>query len=588
MATAFQLGTYPCIWQKVHVATKENAKTVTPSWRLPPESANPQNRGLDVAVIFALSMVGLVSLILWFGNAQGITGNGVFKAVTIKGWVADPTGAPLDHSNYLYYPAMALLCRLLDLFGAYPGDPRHQLTLINAFSASVCLCIVYVLVREITGRRSVAWAVSFFHLSGAFFLNLAIINEDIMPSYTLMFASMALASIWFVHPTPAKIAVVAIFFTVAWMFEWRLMFPTLPAMVAALALSPGRALHRCYRVVLFVGTMVGVAQVTVWLWGPHNNNVGPVFDLLWTGKGVGEGWAGFSIPKISLLWAGITQYLVGGANIGDISFLPLIRSEMVATTIFIVIVGVLSLTILWRNHKKAEARVLAAIFGITFAAGEVMNLYSQPQDPQMQINVMVWLTLGWTLILAVGVQWHHNLVLGTSIALSFALLAYNVSQLIPRRGADDTWRLALERIEQEVDPSRTIFLLHGFEEVVSEKFYKWDGDWDYFKKLGPAPASKPKFKLLALVSGPVHKPNASGAELANDLRAQIERSLDLGYSVVANVVWKWTEAQLESSLVTVADSEKAKALYEMLHENFTASQILSDPVAGPYFRLQRR
>ena len=29
-----------------------------------------------------------------------------------------------------------------------------------------------------------------------------------------------------------------------------------------------------------------------------------------------------------------------------------------------------------------------------------MNLYSQPQDPQMQINVMVWLTIGWALILA--------------------------------------------------------------------------------------------------------------------------------------------------------------------------------------------
>ena len=189
-------------------------------------------------------MAVFVWLILWFDNAQGITSNGVFKAVTIKAWVADPANASLETSNYLYYPVMALLCRLLDVIGVYPGDPRHQLTIINAFSAALCLCIVYLLVRQITGRRSVAWAATAFHLSGAFFLNLAIINEDIMPSYTLMFASMALASVWFVRSDGAAGRARAALFTIAWMFEWRLMFPTLPAMLLALAVGPGRPLDK--------------------------------------------------------------------------------------------------------------------------------------------------------------------------------------------------------------------------------------------------------------------------------------------------------------------------------------------------------
>ncbi|MGQ0585573.1 MAG: hypothetical protein ACT4O6_26835, partial [Reyranella sp.] len=66
--------------------------------------------------------------------------------------------------------------------GAKAVFNRHQLTIINAFSAALCRCIVYLLVRQLTGRRSIAWAAAAFHLSGAFFLNLAIINEDIMPS----------------------------------------------------------------------------------------------------------------------------------------------------------------------------------------------------------------------------------------------------------------------------------------------------------------------------------------------------------------------------------------------------------------------
>ena len=175
------------------------------------------------------------------------------------------------------------------------------------------------------------------------------------------------------------------------------------------------------------------------------------------------------------------------------------------------------------------------------------------------------------------------------MALALALFAYNASRLAPMRGTDAAWREALPRIDRNVDPpTRTVFLLHGFESDVSELFYAWGGDWTYFDKLGPAPTAKPKFKLLALVNGPLHTPNATGEELAQNLKGQIERVMDLGYEVVANVVWTWSEAQVEASLATVADKEKAKGLYRALHENFTATPTFSDPTTGPYFRLQRR
>ena len=86
------------------------------------------------------------------------------------------------------------------------------------------------------------------------------------------------------------------------------------------------------------------------------------------------------------------------------------------------------------------------------------------------------------------------------------------------RGTDAAWREALPRIDRNVDPpTRTVFLLHGFESDVSELFYAWGSDWTYFDKLGPAPTAKPQFKLLALVNGPLHTPNATGEELAKNL-----------------------------------------------------------------------
>lgn len=544
-------------------------------------------RLFDLGVILALSFAVLVSLVVHIDDPQALTSNGVFKAVTIKRWIADPAGGVLDHSNYLYYPVMAVLCHALDLVGVLPGDPRHQLPLINSLFASISLAVIYLLVRQITGSRAIAWAAAFFHLASAFFLNLAISNEDILPSYTLLLISMALASVWFVEPTKRRVAIVAIVFALSWLFEWRLMFPTLPALLLALALGPGHAWARLGRILLFLVVMIGVAEVAMLLWGPQNNNAGRVIDLLWTGKGVGEGWAGFSEVKVLLLSAGISQYLVRGANIGAPSNVSMIWVEVLSVCLFIAVVAVLSIALLWKDRGSYQARILAAIFGVTFAAGEAFNLYSQPQDPQMQINVMPWLTIGWALILAQGARWRPVPVVGVAMAATAALFIFNLKQM-PAPGHDSAWRRSLERIERDTDLSRTVFLLFGFEPAVSEKFYQWDGDWDYFDKLGPAPAPKPRFKLLAVVSGPVHKPKATAAELANELKDQIERTLDLGYEVLANSVWDVSEVLLIDGLSTIADSQKASALYHMLHENYVGTLAFTDPIAGRYYRLTRK
>ena len=120
--------------------------------------------------------------------------------------------------------------------------------------------------------------------------------------------------------------------------------------------------------------MVGLAQVAVWLWGPKNGNPGPVLSLLWTGTVTAGGWAGFSMVKVELLWAGKAQYLAGGANIADPAALKPIPWETLATTFCIAVVAMLSLLIHWRDRASPQTRGLTTIFGVTFAVGVVMNL----------------------------------------------------------------------------------------------------------------------------------------------------------------------------------------------------------------------
>lgn len=548
--------------------------------------ASWHGRCLDLLIIFIVGFAGLIALMFWLDNAEGITGNGIFKAVQAKPWISNPAAAPLDPSNYLYFPFVGVFCRLLDLLGVFAGDPRRQLSIVNAFSAALCLCIVYMFVREITRNRVVAWLAVLFHLACAFFLNLAISNEDIMPSYTLLFASMVLACVWFVHPTRMRVCLVAVLFTIAWLFEWRLMFPTLPAMLLALALGPGHAWQRLGRMALFLATMVAFAWIVMSLWGPQPNNVPSVFDLLWTGKGVGSGWSGFNMSKLGFLWFGMNQYLAGGRNISELEFIFYFLPELTLSSAAIFSLAVCALAILWRLRQALDARILGAVFGITFGAGEVLNLYSQPQDPQMQINVMPWMTIAWALTLAFASRHRPTLTFAVGIVFGLLLLSYNIWMMTPLRGTDTAWRLALERIEHEADPARTVFLLHGFEPTISKMYYHWNGHWDYFTALGPSPTPQTKFKVLALVSGPVNKSSMSPSELAEDLQHQIEKVMALGYDVVASDIWGWDLSRMESSLSTVANKEKAGAIYRMLHSKFTGAPAFSDPVAGQFFKIQ--
>ena len=85
----------------------------------------------------------LVGIILWLDNAQAfLTGNGVFKAAELKPWISAPASAPLYPSNYLFYPVYGALCRGLDALGVLTGDPRRQITILNAASAELCLGVV--------------------------------------------------------------------------------------------------------------------------------------------------------------------------------------------------------------------------------------------------------------------------------------------------------------------------------------------------------------------------------------------------------------------------------------------------------------
>src|SRR5262245_25645147 len=193
---------------------------------------------------FALSLLVLCSLIVWLDNVHVLTNNGMYKSIQAEPWIADPANARLDPSNYLYFPLYGAMASALDALGILRGVPLKQFSYLNSFCASLAFAFVYGFIRRLTGNSWVAACAACFHLGCGFFLLLAVINEDIMPGYTLVLGAMVLAALWFDRPTNTRAAIVATMFTLGWLIEWRLIFPTLPALVLALVASDGSVRRR--------------------------------------------------------------------------------------------------------------------------------------------------------------------------------------------------------------------------------------------------------------------------------------------------------------------------------------------------------
>ena len=544
--------------------------------------------GWQLASAFVLSLLVLVGLIDWLQNVHIITSNGMYKSIQAEPWIADPAHARLDPSNYLYFPLYGALARVLDTLGILRSVPWKQFAYLNALWASLAVVFVYAFVHRVTGSAWAAMLAACFHLGCGFFLLLAVISEDIMPGYTLVLAAMVLAGLWFDHPGHRRVALVGALFTVGWLIEWRLMFPTLPALVLALALSAGRPARRLALIGTLIASILAVSGIVQLLWEGHNGAMG-LHDILWTGKGVTTGWAGLSADKAWMMLSGIGNYfLIVGGWVDPLSAKrvawPLIASVLLQAAILAA-----SVVMLWPQRADRRLRAIAIVFLGTLVAGQVLNYYAQPQDPQMQINVMPWLTVAWGLLVGALVG-RSRLTMVLLALLSLAPLAWNVSQLARFRGGDRAAVAAVAALEQRLPPASTVFVYWGFEPIAMWQYALWSRtwDWDGAVTIAPAPSADPKFKWIAVDAGAIRHPDWTAEKNAEVLKRDIDQALDRGYKVVISDVWNWSADELAGQLGALSAANRATAIHRMLHDNYDAQPAFSDPVAGPYYELRRR
>lgn len=543
--------------------------------------------GWQLALVFMLSLLALAASIVWLQNVHIITTNGMYKSIDVEPWIADPGRAHLDPSNYLYFPLYGRLCALLDVLGISRGHAWKQLAYLNAFWASVGSVLVYAFAFHLFRSALVASAATIFHFGMGFVLLLSVISEDIMPGYVVVLGSMMLAALWFERPTYLRTAVVGMVFTLGWLVEWRLIFPTLPALLLALAVSQCTPWNRLKHIASLIIAIVATAGIVQQLWEGHTG-AASLPDLLWTGKGMNTGWGGLTADKPWLLLSGLGGYLLVQTVAATAEAARNGVTALAFAVLLEVAVLVACLTSLWSRRRDRRLWSIACVSLGTFGAGEVFNVYAQPHDPQMQINVMAWLPVAWMLLL--GSLLPYRRLVQTAAAFSALPLAFNFLFLSSFRGADARMTEALSLIEDRFPTDSTVFLYWGFEPITTWQYALWSHTWDW-ESAGPpppAPSKDPKFKWIAIDSGAIHHPDWSAEQDAETVKRFVVAAFDKGYRVVVSDSWTWSVQELTNQLGTLSASNRAPAIYDALHGSFSAGPAVQVPGVGAYYELKRR
>jgi hypothetical protein len=155
------------------------------------------------------------------------------------------------------------------------------------------------------------------------------------------------------------------------------------------------------------------------------------------------------------------------------------------------------------------------------------------------------------------------------------------------RGEDTKWARAIERLGRVADPRSTVFLIHDFDWASTYAAASWGNVYPLIDTLMPAPENTPKFKRIGFVGGLLQEHGRTDAEQVDGLQWQIDHAFDLGYDVVVVRLWDVDQDFLNKLTGSIAPQSLTMAMTSMLHREFTAREIMNDPVLGRVYRLQR-
>ena len=544
-----------------------------------------------VFLVFAgIYLVAVVEL----DNTNIGTTNGLWKTPAVRGWEKG-TGQRVDSGEWLYLPLYGVLCRAIPdgwvSYGVHgPVVTFRKMALWNAVFGGVASAVVFLLAMGFLRSITASAVAALGHGCAAFVILNSINSEDILPAYTFF---VLMTFCLFRHLENDGIGYLAgagFCCAMLTLLHWTLMIPAVAGVVAVGLIVAVKDWRRAWMLPAFFVMFVIVLELFMLGFGPakpgHWELSAPEVDSVWfqriasirqilyPTKAAPDGYLGFRWNKVVSASIGIGNYFLGGKNIADnrAAFAdPNILGWMRISWAYAMVTLA---ALVWGVFRRGSTRLLA-VFGLAvFAMGEIEHLYSQPQDPQSQIEPMFATVLGVIVILEwIGQRRFLTLALGGLFLLEGA---YNARLMLESRGEDSRYMQQSNELAQAFPPGSWVIVSQGWEE--------WNG-WVYLETFN---GNSPRYveRNIGLVNGFIQHRGATPEEAADLMARAIDEALARGDRVVANVVWTGSREDFAQSLATLASIDQARIYTDRLYGAFHAGRSW-ETAAGKFVELQK-
>lgn len=542
-----------------------------------------------LALAVFLTLAGFyVGLVVYLDNTNLGTSNGLWKAPLVRYWETN-TGRPVESAGPLYLPVYGLLA------GAIPDQvvsygvrgsflTFRKMAILNALFGALASCAVFLLAVRLLRSQVAALTVCLGHALAAFVLLNSLNSEDVIPAYAFFVIASALlfeyvaTRRWFWLPASVG------FFVLAMLFHWTLLVPALAAAgMALLALALNERRQRLAPVAFFALFFLAVLLASGLPELVFGRTI-PVLELLYPGKARPNGYLGLSTEKGLLAVMGVGNYFSGGRNLTnyDAAFGDREALWEMAVSWLYLAVAIGGCVWSWFSRLGSRNARLLALFGLVlFGVGELEHLYSQPQDPQSQIQPMFVGTIGLIVILGILERLTaRKALLGVLGVLTLAFLcngAHNLGLMSEARGQDSSSLVLVRQLGELFPPERTVLVLEGSEAWDTWRFTEtFHGNSVFFGS-----------RMIYLATPFTQRAGVSSTEAAEWARGRIDRALDAGDSVVTRALWIEQRREFAGSLIYATSRENAGAYWDILHSAYETGRSW-DTRIGRFTELRRR
>jgi hypothetical protein len=528
-----------------------------------------------------------VGLVVYIDNTNLGTTNGLWKTPLVRNWETN-TGHPVESGAPLYLPVYGLLSRAIPdrvvSYGAHGSVLTfRKMAILNALFGALASCAVFLLAVRLLKSQAAALTVCLGHALAAFVLLNSLNSEDVIPAYAFFVIASALlleymaTRKWFWLPASV------LFFVLAMLFHWTLIVPALAAagaVLLALALLERRQrwAPAAFFALFFVAVLLASGLPSLVL-----GRTIPVLVLLYPGQAHPNGYLGLSTEKVLLAVMGVGNYFSGGRNLTNYDAAFGNREELweMAVSWLYLMLAIGGCVWSWFSRFGSRNARLLALFGLVlFGVGELEHLYSQPQDPQSQIQPMLVGTIGLIVILSIVERLTARKVLLSVLGgLTVAFIcngAHNLGLMSAARGQDSSSLETVKQLGELFPPEGTVLVLEGSEAWDTWRFAEtFHGNSEFFGS-----------RMIYLATPFTQRAGVSAADAAEWARGRIDRALDAGDSVVTRASWIEQRREFVGSLIYATSRENAGAYWDILHSAYETGRSWNTRV-GRFVELHR-